>query len=753
MARIRQIIQIKMKILLSWLKDYIDLDLSTSLLVEKLNLTGTEVESVTEALDERVIVAKIKKINKHPNADRLQIATVFDGEKNLTVVCGANNIHEGQIAPLAQIGAKLGDVEIKRSEIRGVESEGMLCAQDELGLGDDHSGIIDLPKDYEVGKTLNYYMSKDATLELEITPNRGDCLSHVGVAREIAAFTDQVLVKKPVSLPMSSTNVKDALTVEIEDLALCPQYMARVIEGVKIAPSPQWLCDRLIAIGQKPINNIVDATNYIMYDLGQPLHAFDAEKIENKKIIVRSAKARESIVTLDGAERKLNGALVIADAKKPIAIAGIMGGKNSEVTEGTTKIILESAEFDRKSIRKSKKDLDLTTEASYRFERGIDSGGVEYALNKAVALIKEIAGGAILSGIASDGKRPGASKVKIEYKKINNLCDLELGEAEINKFLKNVGFAIEKDEAIVPLWRHDIEAWQDLTEEVARLYGYNKIDPIPVPQSALPKKSDFYCKEALKNVLINFGFSEVINYPYLSETDVKKLKLDDKKLLEIASPIQPENKYLRQSLMPGLLKSIAKNPSFDQVFIFEIGRVFNQGKESTHLAIAAAGRNAKEAAEKINASGIGIKMAELAKDILNAYKIRKPVVYFVEVDLSGIMLKFTEKELYLSGSKKKIIYHPVSKFPSVTRDLAFIVNKSIKTELIEQEISIISDSINRVELFDEFASDKLGVGNKNIAYHIYLQKMERTMTDVEAELIVKEIIKKIEKQFKAKLRS
>ncbi len=750
-----------MKVLLSWLKDYADFDLTTSELEEKLNVTGTEVDSVTSGLDEKVIVAKILKIEKHPNADRLQIATVFDGEKELTVVCGAPNIYEGQIAPLAQVGAKLQDFEIKKSAIRGVESEGMLCALDELGLGDDHSGIVDLPKDYEVGKSYSEYLSTDAVFELEVTPNRGDCLSHIGIAREIAAFSDKQLSKKPITLPMSGTKIKDILSIEIADTELCPQYMARVLQNVKVAESPKWLQDRLIAIGQKPINNIVDATNYIMFDLGQPLHAFDANKIEGKKIIVRKSKQGERITTLDGTERVLRGDLVISDAKKAVAIAGIMGGRNSEVSASTTSIILESAEFNRKSIRKSKKELGMPSEASYRFERGIDSGSVEYALNNAAHLINEIAGGSILSGIAKEGKRPDHKTLKIEYSKINKLTGLNLSNQEMNHYLKNLGFEIGNGTATVPLWRHDIEFWQDLAEEVARLNGYDKITPIPVPKTTSPKKSDFYYKEAIKNVLIANSFVETMNYPYLSEKDIKNLNLPKKELVEITNPIQPEYQYLRNSLAGGLLKSVAKNPSFDQVSLFEIGHVFKGNKEETYLGIITAGKNAKDLIEKAILSLKNIITAkaniwnpkEVSKDELSMYKIRKGEAYYIELSLTEIKVNINEEDLALALPKEKATYRPVSRFPSVTRDLAFIVDKTIKSDQIKESVYAISELINRVELFDEFSSDKLGKDKRNLAYHIYMQKMDRTMTDKEADEIINETIKKIELEFKAKLRS
>ncbi|MFA4996383.1 MAG: phenylalanine--tRNA ligase subunit beta [Patescibacteria group bacterium] len=751
-----------MKILKSWLKDYIDIKLTDSEMAEKLNISGTEVESVTSFLDSNVVIAEIKDIKKHPNADRLRIATVFDGKSDLTVVCGAPNIEVGQKVPLAKLGAKLGDIEIKKTEIRGVESEGMICAEDELGLGNDHAGIIVLPNEYKIGKPLSEYVESDAVFELEITPNRGDCLSHIGIAREIAALTGRSISKTPISLDMNSANIKDRLSIKITDKKLCPQYMARLIEGIKVGPSPDWLKKRLELLGLKPINNIVDVTNFVMYDLGQPLHAFDADKIDGKEIIVRKNKPNEKVKTLDGVERIIKDAILITDKNKAIAIAGVMGGNNSEISEETTRVVIESAEFNRKNIRKTAKELGLVTEASYRFERGINSGSVEYALNKAAKMMQELAGGRIISGIAKEEEKAPNKTLEIEYEKINNLTGLDLSVSEINRILNSLGFEVKNDLCIVPFWRHDIEIWQDLAEEVARIYGYNKITPLALQEVKAPKKSTYYYKEMVKDALAEEGFVEAINYPYLSEDGIKAANLKTKDLLEIANPIQPENKYLRNSLVPGLLKSIAKNPSFDLILFFEVGKVFSRKNENNNLAIVSAGKNAKNEIEKvienicvrfkIDKKYFNIK--ELTTNELQKFKIKKPVVYKSELNLDNLisLIKVSGEDLELKLNQKRINYRPVSKFPAITRDLAFIVDKKIESSAVEETITEISELIARVELFDEFTSDKFGVNKKNIAFHIYLQHPERTMIDKEADDIIKSVIKNIEGKFKASLR-
>ncbi|MCX6808717.1 MAG: phenylalanine--tRNA ligase subunit beta [Candidatus Berkelbacteria bacterium] len=378
-----------MKIIKSWLQDYIDLDLENEKLADLLSLSGTAVDSFGEVLDSKVVVAEIREVKKHPNADKLQIATVWNGEEELQIVCGAPNIAPCQKVPLAQIGSVLGEgFVIKKAEIRGIESSGMLCAADELGLGSDHSGIMILDSKWEIGQPLNKYIKSDAVFDIEITPNRGDLLSHIGVARELKALLKKELKKSNYELKIN----KEAKEIEISvvDSSLCPQYYGLKISGVKPAESPKWLKDRLTSSGFRPINNIVDVTNYILLDLGQPLHAFDATKLKGG-INIRPAHFGEGIVTLDGNLRALDeGMIVIADREEAIAIAGVMGGSNSEVDDKTSEIIIEAAEFERRSIRKTAKNLNLSSDASYRFERGIDSGNIENALKKAATLILEV---------------------------------------------------------------------------------------------------------------------------------------------------------------------------------------------------------------------------------------------------------------------------------------------------------------------------------------------------------------------------
>lgn len=749
-----------MKVLRSWLQKYIDIKLSDTELSDVLSLSGTAVEAMTQGIDERVVVVEIRAISPHPQADRLRLATVFDGKSDLTVVCGAPNIEVGQKVPLAQIGASLPGGVIEKAKIRGIVSEGMLCAEDELGLGSDHNGIVILPNEYTLGTPLKNYIKKETIFELEITPNRGDCLSHLGVAREIAANTETVIKRPPIDLPTSTQKISEIISVEVKDTDLCSQYQARIIEHIEVKESPQWLKDELRAIGAKPINNIVDATNYIMFDLGQPLHAFDATKV-GKVITVRKAQKGEKITTLDNAERSLESStLLITDENGPLAIAGVMGGKDSEISTSTKTVILESASFDAKSIRKTAKSLNLSTEASYRFERGIDDNCVEYALNKAAKLIAEISGGKVLSGISRVVKKTDKQAIKIEYSKINSLLGIEISNEKINHILKLLGFEIQGDSCTAPSWRHDINVWQDLAEEIGRIYGYAKITPSALTKTLPPKQTEYYYTEFTKDIFRECGFSEVMSYPFLSAADIAAAGLKPSSLLEVANPIQEENKYLRNSLVPNLLKVIAKNSAFDSTLIFEIGNVFAKESETKVLAFAAAGKGAEAAMAKIAdqlKSKAGIKkidVSELSRDQLQRFKVRKPVVYIAEVSISDQAKTFLKNnEIKLKSTPSNIKYRPVSKFPALTRDLAFIVDKSVSADSITEAIYTISPDANRVELFDEFSSDKFGKGKKNVAFHLFLQKLDRTMTDTEADEIIKAVVKSIEKKFDAKLRA
>lgn len=749
-----------MKYLYSWLKDYYSFEQSPDQLAQIIVALGTEIESIksTAEIDDRIIVAKIIEVLPHPNADRLHIAKILTGKEELEVVCGAPNIEAGQLVPFAQVGAKIGDFEIKEAEIRGVKSPGMLCSERELGLGDNHEGIKIL-KDVEVGQKVSQCFSSDTLFEAEVTPNRGDVLSHVGMARELVAYFKNSLKTPDISLEESSQDANDEISVEIKSKD-CFLYLARVIKGVKIGPSPLWLQEKLLAVGAKPINNVVDVTNYIMLDLGQPLHAFDSKKIKGKKIVIQEIDHEVEAQTLDGTKRALlPGMLTICDSEDPIAIAGVMGLGNSEIDDQTSDIVLESAVFDRKSIRKTAKLLNLSSEASYRFERGIDSLQTECALNKAAKMIQELAGGKILKGVVRSGEPVLHDPVFLDYDLINNLSGTEFTKEEVNSILESLGFKISADRVEVPSWRHDIHDSEDLVEEVIRISGLEKIKSEPLSPAEEPKVTDYFKKEKIKDLLAEDGLTEVLNYAFLSDADVVAAKIDPHDLVEVANPVQEENKYLRNSLVPLMLKDIAKNPSFDDVEIFEIGQVFSKEEEKTALAIATSGKNARKAQEivktlckKIGLDEKAFSLYEIDRDELQRFKIKKASVSVGEVILDDVLAQVKFKNFNLEDLKETD-YKRVSKFPPVKRDLAFVVDEKISLDTIKEEIFKTSEKVFLVEAFDEFADKRFGEGKKNVAFHIYLQDLDKTLSDAEADNEISKIIDSLKLKFQADLRS
>ncbi len=755
----------------NWLKEYYKTEESAEKIVELMTRLGSEAEKITSTIiDPDIITAKILNIKSHPNADRLRLVTVTDGKKEITVVCGAPNIKEDQVVPLAIPGVKLtsftsdgckkGEIEVKEVEIRGIKSPGMLLSERELGISNDHEGIKILPENTKLGVSVADILNPGKIIEAEITPNRGDLLSHYGMARDLSAASGKSVIKTDLELKESSSKADKEISIEIKS-DKCSLYVAKVIRGVKIKESPKWLKDRLLSCGINPVNNVVDVTNYIMFDLGHPLHAFDANKIISKKIVIDDVKKEEDIMCLDGKGRALiPGMLCIYDKQNPIAIAGVIGLECSQIDETTADVILEAAVFEPASIRKTAKLLNIKTEASYRFERGVDDRGVSYAIKKAAKMIVEIAGGEILSGEVTAGDVNKQKSVKIEYDDISKLIGLHYSKDEIDESLKALGFEINDGYAYVPSWRHDIEFWQDLAEEVARLNGLQKIKVEPIIQAHNPPKSDYYKKEKIKDILVNLGLDEAITYTFLSDSDIKTAKLDAENLLEVANPVQIENRYLRNSLIPGLLKVVSKAPSFDNIELFEMGHIFDKDKERESLAIVSCGKSARKAEEIIKSFIKEIKIDikqfliyELSREELKRFKIKKPSVYVAEIDVDKLLSKAEFSNLRVIDQFKKINYRPISKFPPVSRDLAFILDSRIGLEQIKNTIVKSSQAVVLAEPFDEFINNRFGEGKKSVAFHIYLQDMDKTMSDSEAEIELGKIINSLQREFDSEIRN
>jgi phenylalanyl-tRNA synthetase beta chain len=588
-----------MKFTLNWLKEYVDTgDLSPEVLAEHLTMLGLEVDSVTPLFPELqpLKTAKILSVEQHPNADKLHLCEVAVGDETLSIVCGAPNARKDLITAIALVGTVMPDgTKIKASKVRGVKSHGMLCSEKELGLSDSHAGIMELPADTAHGLPLLKALGLDDFLvEVDLTPNRPDCASVIGIAREVAG-----IIRSPLKLPVESATLDHSnqnFSVDIENAEYSPRYAARLIRNITIKPSPWWLRKRLLSIGLRPINNVVDITNLVMMEYGQPLHAFDYDTLAGKQIIVRHPKGNEkTFSTLDGEERTLDpNMLMICDAKEPIAIAGVMGGMNSEVSESTTSVLLESACFNAISVRRTARKLKLSTEASYRFERGVDPGGCVTAMERAVSLFCEVAGGEAAEGGVDyyGGVRPLNSQ-KLRISKTSSLLGIDLDYDKIADVLQSIGIRCKpKDDDTMwvnpPTFRIDIAREVDLVEEVARLIGYNNIPTsLPTVSLSYPEQDPArLLRSQVSNLLADTGFFEAINYSFVTEKHVSMMMLaenDDRRAqVQLLNPLSEEQSVMRTMLLPGLLENLKRNTNFQKnaVKLFEIGKVFTPQGEN-----------------------------------------------------------------------------------------------------------------------------------------------------------------------------
>ncbi len=816
---------------LNWLKDHVSIPKSIAPedLAQKLTLHTVEVEKIESQAKrfDKVVLAKILTVRKHPGADRLQIATVNAGEKeDLTIVCGAPNIAVGQLVPLALPGAILPNgAEIKEAEVRGEKSQGMLCAEDELGLGHSHEGIMILEKGKPGQSFSSYLKLDDIIIEVDnkSLSNRPDLWGHYGIAREISAILNTKLKEvdfSDVNLGESTSKKKkamgelEALDIKVDDYDLCPRYMAIKLENVEIKESPEWLQERLIAVGLKPINNIVDITNYVMLELGQPLHAFDAENI--KKIVVRSAKKDEIIKTLDEKERKLeDGQLLITDGQKAIAIAGIMGGFDSAISPTTKTIIIESANFDATTIRQGSTKLALRTDASMRYEKALDPYLTENALKMAVKMIQEdnkkITIASALSDLHQELKT--LPEIELDLSWLNKIIGIEIAEDKAKEILENLGFILtpkgknENGSEIllvkIPSWRatKDVSIKEDLSEEVARLYGYNNLPAkLPAITMEVPEKNEeIELEHKIQAILSRESkLTEVYNYSFTSEEELKKLNLDFTNYIKLANPISKQHTLLRQNLLPGLIGNIRTNQyRYDDLSFFEIGGVFlnsfgNLKKNSDseerlpyqekQVGIALAGNNNevfsaaksivanliyslispqmeasfmptemhigysdKELKTTINILGKSIgTIAKVNEAIAKSNGLKKTVV-FIELSFNELL-----KLVQNYGYKQ---YHATPKYPPMVRDLAFVVDSKILYNDIRDALKNFNELISSVELFDVYSGDKLGTNKKNLAFHLVYQSSDRTLTTEEIDTIQNELINHLQSKFEAQIRN
>jgi len=796
----------------NWIKEFVDCDLPAAELSHLLTMLGLEVERMEElggGMDD-VVVARVVEKNQHPNADKLSLCKVDNGKEIISVVCGAQNFKAGDKVALAQVGATLpGDFKIKRSKIRGEESCGMLCSEKELELSTESSGIMILPEEFRLGTPLfDALGTKDVVFEIGLTPNRADCLSVVGIAREIAAKLGKQVHYPGLEVHETGAPVDSIAKVEILAPELCPRYTARHISGCTLADSPAWLSGRLHAAGIRSINNIVDVTNYVLLEYGHPLHAFDFKLLSGGRIVVAAADDDEKFVTLDGQERTLTSAdLTIRDGEKGVALAGIMGGGNSEIGEGTTEVLLESAYFNPSAIRKTSKRLGIHTESSHRFERGTDVAGLTRALDRAAQLIAELSGGRIAKGVIDVYPRPVEPRViSARLSRINAVSGLSLDAAEVQDIFQRLEFEVTQDEpgsfrVKVPLFRVDLEREIDLVEEVVRVNGFEKV------QATLPRASVFSdlpsdaqrLAARVKDLLVSQGLSEVINYSFVAPSSCDKILLpaDDYRSngMVLLNPISDELSVMRTTMLPGLLDTAVKNISFRtlNLRIFEMRRIYlpAEGKELPDeplyvSALLTGSRDpegwnqqkggidffdVKGIVENI-LSELGVAGASYSVDELDPYyhpgkacrilSGRKvlgslgelhPTVqenYGIATPLYYLELNF---EALIASRKPFGTAQVPSRFPSTFRDIAMLLPKELPvSDVLACARGVKAPELEGAEVFDIYTGGNIPAGEKSVAIRIRYGSKERTLTDDEVTRLHQRVIDALQKKLNVSFR-
>jgi phenylalanyl-tRNA synthetase beta chain len=851
-----------MNISYAWLSDYVDLDgVSPEALADLLTMAGLEVDGleVTGSSFEGVVVGRVLETRPHPDADRLTLCTVDLGEgKTVPIVCGAPNVASGQAVPVATVGTTLmlpsrkdpsvrEPVTLSPAKIRGEVSEGMICAEDELGLSGDHAGIMVLDADAEPGQPFAAYLAArgrstlDATLDVAITPNRPDATSHIGVARDVAALTRRELKVPEVTVPEAGGEAARQVAVSIADSEACRRYVGMVVRGVRVGPSPEWLQARLRSVGLRPINNVVDVTNFVMHEVGQPLHAFDLDRLagdgeHTAHIVVRTTEAEEPFTTLDGQRRTLpTGTLLIADPTRPLAVAGVMGGVDSEVTDVTTNLLLESAYFDPGTVRRTARALGLSTDSSYRFERGVDPEGQAWAAARAAALIVEVAGGEVVPGMVDAHPAPVERReIELRLRRIREALGAEIERAEVVRLLRAIGFGVETEGGVadallkkagrlgiaeppketttlhltVPPFRPDIAREIDVIEEVARLYGYDRL-PMPermilpaiaprpdrrraLRETARARLAGLGFHELYTNSLLPAATAEAFAHPALTDAPVEAVVT--------ANPINREMAALRPSLLPGVLAVAAYNQNRDAgpLRLFEFGHVFGRGddpaapvpgyreRESLLLAVSGSATTGDwdekpREADFFDLKGLTLHLLDALgldrpeetwepdPDALTAYRLvlsaagerfgvlgrvaeavaeaqglRAPL-FFAELDWSQLSA--------LLASQPEPRYTPVSRFPAVDRDLAVVVDAA---EPVGPMLATIRQAggalLQEARVFDLYTGERLGAGRKSVAFALRFGA-DRTLTDSVIDKQVRRVVQALEHKHRAELRS
>ena len=817
-----------MKLSYNWLKDYIKCELSAQQIAEAMTSIGIEVDSVEEkeVIEgglKNVVVAQVLTCEAHPDSDHLHVTTVNDGgAQPVQVVCGAPNVAAGQKVLFAQLGAVLpGDFKIKKSKIRGVESFGMICAEDELGLGTSHDGIMVLPEDAPVGMPAKDYLHIEslAVIEYEITANRVDAASHWGVARDLYAWLKLKGIPCELTRPDVEASFEaiprtegEPMPVEVQDPSGAPRYTGLLMKGIKVGPSPKWLQERLTAIGSRPINNIVDISNYVLFELGQPLHTFDADKVRGGKVIVRRAAEGEPIRTLDGAEHKLHSTdMVIADSQGPMCIAGVFGGEDSGVSDGTVNLFIESAYFDPGSIRKTSKSQQLQTDASFRYERGADPEVAIYALKRAASLVSECAGGHIVGGIVeSYPQKIERKRIELDYDRIEAFIGQKIGHELIDSILENLAYTFESKEGakrtvLAPCYMVDVTRECDVVEEILRIYGYDNIalpKHMKMSVNATPKPEPEAVRSSISNFLAANGFVETMNNSLTKGDYYEGLKtFPADHCVRIVNPLSQDLNVMRQTLMLNALEVVAYNVNRQcpSMKIFEYGSVYQRLPEKSgetlegyeeHQAFCLAITGSSEKSWKTASSKsdfyqlkgyLELLLKRFGADIYQLWTDAAPSDIFSEgvvYKLPGqgaqlavmgtvnpaLARKFGVKQpvfmaeiswpvLFSLIKRNKVAFKELPKYPEVKRDLAVLLDEGVSyADLRMTAIKQSKKLLRNVSLFDVYRGDKIPAGKKQYALSFTFQDLEKTLTDQDIERVMDNILKAFQNNFGAVLR-
>ncbi len=799
-----------MKASIEWLKEYSDIDIDTVQLGDILTMTGSKVETIDQTGNDikNVVVGKILEIEKHPDADKLVVTKVDVGTERLQIVTGANNIKVGDIVPIAKDGSELpGGVNIKKGMLRGIESCGMMCSVGELNLtladypGQIEHGIMILDKKLEkdLGKDIVEVLNlKEEIIDFEITSNRPDCFSIEGLGRETAASLKKEFKNPRKDIDEMKVETKtelEGLKVDIEAPDLCYRYVARMVKNVKIGPSPDWMVRRLKACGIRSINNIVDITNYVMLEMGQPMHAFDIHSIEGKHITVRRAKKGEKITTLDEQERELDeNNLVIADDKKAVAIAGVMGGLNSEIEADTETVVFESAVFYGGSVRKTAKKVALRTESSSRFEKGLSSENAVRAANRAVQLVELLGAGEAVEGkIDVYPTKQKINEIDLNVSKINGLLGTNLSKQEMIEILEPLDIKVENDKVISPYFRMDLEFVADIAEEIGRFYGYDKLDStlIKADTTLGVRNKEQNIQKKIREILVNSGLLEIYTYGFVSEKDLEMSNISEevkKYAITIQNPLSDEYKLMRPTTVPSMMQILAtnNNKKNKQVKLFDLSKSYKNVKQEVQngevplqeeiLTVGMYGEDVdfytlkgilENILEAINVARydveketknasyhpgrcanlkVGVDViatwGEVHPQVLNNYDISKRA-YLAEVNVTKLVK-------YAKANKK---YVEVPKFPAVERDIAVIVDEKVEVGQIEKIVTKKAKKLlESMQLFDIYRDEKLGENKKSVAYSLIFRDKSKTLSDEEINTVMESIVSELEKSLGATLR-